>query len=369
MSDRIPFFYCHGTSYLFRMFGVPLDIDISIPLTSESDRLWYEVAGLRGETYGWDGFPANDPFPDLLDTNLFAKKRIWYPASFFAIGASIDFGRDAVLAEINALPAGTPFALGGYSQGAAVMVKVWGALSSARRADMLGAVTFGNPMRAVNHRGPIGGTWSGQMGVAGSTTGGGGSFPTSGPFGLMPSPPPNWVDFAAPDDVFTSVGLSNPFTAGWRTLIDTVLDQSLSEVTSTLLGVIGGLFMPGAGLDDAFNFFFLSPEANAPIYVVDGANNFVRYDGAGHVTYPFLPPPAANGVIPTTSIVSGGQTYLKPVGDTCYQLAARWLESLAGQWTTTPIVVPETLPASSAWATTLTITDQQASLAAWSPSF
>lgn len=369
MSDRIPFFYCHGTSYLFRMFGVPLDIDINFRINGQGGRPdWFEVPGLRGETWGWDGFPANDPFPDLLDANIFEARRIWYPASFFAIGLSIDYGRDAVLAQINALPDGMPFALGGYSQGAAVMTKVWASLSPARKANMLGAVTFGNPMRKINHRGPIGGTWSGQMGVPGSTTGGGGSFPLSGPFALMADPPPNWVDFAAPDDVFTSVGPSNSLTDAWRTLTDTILDQTFGEVTSTLLGVIGGLIGPGV-LDDALNFFFLSPEASAPNYLVDGLNNLVVYPGAGHVTYPFLPPPNADGSFTTTTVVSGGQTYLKPAADTCYQLAARWLESLAGGWATTPIIVPETPAASSAWSTTLTSVGSAASLSAWSPIF
>jgi len=358
----IPFYYCHGTAYMFRWFGVPLDIDINFAINAAgaSTTKWYEVAGVNGETYGWNGFPGTDPFPDLLDKTIWNIRRINYPAAFFPIGLSINFGRDAVLAEINNLPAGTRFALGGYSQGAAVMTGVWNELSAARRADMLGAVMFGNPRRKVNYRGPIGGTWSGQMGVPGSTTGGGGSFPTSGPFGLMTDPPATWVEFSAPNDVFTSVGPSNALTAGWRTLQDTLLDQDLGELAATLIGLL-----PGGSLAASLEYYFTGPLGTATNYLVDGANALVGYDGAGHTTYPFLPPPNADGSFTTTSVVSSGQTYLKPAADTCYQLAAKYLNGLASGFTTEPVVMPEQPAIEPSWSPTLTVAST-VQTAAWS---
>jgi len=358
--SRIPFFHCHGTAYLFRWFGVPLDVDINFVINSpgEGSGSFY-VAGLNGQKYWWDGFPANDPFPDMLDPNIWRPVRIKYPAAFFPIGLSINFGRDAVLAEINALPAGTPFALGGYSQGAAVMVSVWNSLSAARRADLLGAVMFGNPRRKVDYRGPVGGTWSGQMGVPGSNSGGGGSFPTSGPFGLMTDPPQNWLEFAAPNDIFTSVGPNNSLTDSWRTLQDTLLDQDLGELTSTLLGLFGPL-------GDAFNYYFAGPLGNAVNYFLDAEDTLSEFSGAGHTTYPFLPPPNADGTFTTTSVVSGGNTYLKPAAPTAYQVALAYLEGLAGRWSNTPVIVPEQAPSTPAWGTQLTLSGSLASGPGWS---
>lgn len=361
---RIPFYYCHGSAYFFRILNVPLGIDLNFRATGGGDR-WYEVAGLNGQTYGWSGFPGEDPFPDMLDSTVWEPVRITYPAAFFPMSLSIDQGRDAVLAKINALPAGTPFALGGYSQGAAVMVHVWNALSPARRADMLGATMFGNPRRTVNWRGPVGGTWSGAMYQPG-TTGGGGSFPATGPYARMVNPPANWADFAAPNDPITSVN-----SAIWNNLNNDLLTLSVADaaqflgllVESLLLAPLG---IPPSDLAQALEDYFLGPIPNQLNYFVDGANNLIEYAGNGHTTYPFLPPPNADGTFTTTSVVSGGNTYLKPAAPTAYQVALAYLEGLAGRWSNTPVIVPEQPPSTPAWGTQLTLSGSLASGPGWS---
>lgn len=359
--SRIPFFYCHGSAYFFRILNVPLGIDLNFRAAGGGDR-WYEVSGLNGETYGWDGFPGDDPFPDMLDSNVWEPVRITYPAAFFPMGQSIDQGRDAVLAQINKPEyAGKPFALGGYSQGAAVMVHAWNALPASRRADMLGAVMFGNPRRTVNWRGPVGGTWSGAMYQPGSTTGGGGSFPATGPYARMVNPPANWVEFAAPNDPITSVN-----DAVWNSLNNDLLTLSLIELGNLLGALAASLLGAPTPAAIALQNYFLGPIPNQLNYFVDGANNLVEYAGNGHTTYPFLPPPNADGTFTTTSVVSGGKTYLKPAAPTAYQVALAYLEGLAGRWSNTPVIVPENVPSTPAWGTELTLSGSLATGPGWS---
>lgn len=368
--SRVKFFYAHGTAYLFRWYGVPLSLNIGggteggIGAAQPAYDQQYFVPGLGGATHFWNGSVPADPFPDMLDSSVWDVVRIQYPASFFPLGLSVQAGADEVIGLINAMPAGTPFALGGYSQGAAVMASVvdemqTGSLTS-RYSDFLGGVTFGNPRRKTDWRGPVGGTWSGAMDVPGSNTGGHGSFPTTGLWPRMTDPPDTWVDFAAPGDIFTSVGNSSA-GVGWTACNDVALDLSQSHLLTYLLT---GL------LDDiatGFNYFFIENGSGGPInYFLDAISEPRSYSGYGHTIYPFLPPPNTDGSYPVTSAVVDGQTYLIPAADTCYQVALKYLSGLAGEWATTPIVVPEPAPSLAPWSTEFIPAGSPSLSAGWS---
>lgn len=322
---KVAFFYTVGTSYLINIF--PQGINRSPLFTAAPSVNRAVVAGLNGATAVWDGGPPGDPFPTLLDPNIFDCYKIGYLAASVPMNVSIDDGVSRVISAINALPAGQPFCLGGYSQGAAVMSiaarqgllpGTSGALSG-RAADFLGAVTFGNPARATNHRGPIGGTYSGAWDT-GSQTGGHGSFPTSGTYARMSSAPDNWVDFVYPNDIFTCVGDSN-------------VGQKWVEAN--------GIFLSGNPLTFLFNLlnFPVLDAVNQAFSLAGTALTMVGGDGKsigwlggnGHTAYPFLPPYGVGGIT------------------TCYQLALEWLTGLANQFAVSPILVG----ANSGWSTTL----------------
>lgn len=348
-------FYCHGTAYTFgldfeRVQGLLAPIGTT-----------FAIAGLNGVTKPWNLAVPRDPFPDLVNKDLYEVVRVIYPAATLAMGASINIGATAVINRINALPAGTPLILGGYSQGAAVMSTVLtelqtGSLTS-RYSQLLGGVMFGNPRRKVNYRGPIGGTYSGAWDVPASTTGGHGSFPTTGSFARLTSPPDSWVEFAAPGDIFTNVGDSSTGLA-WTAANDAFLDLSQSNaltyfLSGMTLSIIAAT-QTAVGLGGVVN------------NLVDAASTVFQSPGNGHVIYPFLPPPNADGSYNTTTVTSGGINYLAPVGKTCYQLALEYLEGLANDWNTVPIIVPPKVETVTGWQTILTSLGSPTLSAGWS---
>lgn len=402
---KIAFLYCTGTAYTISMFGTALAQSISgrwfwgdTEVNPGKDPQLGYVKGLRDETYSWDGEVFNDPFPFMLDQNVWEPQRIAYADSsltFFVgntlvggMGTSIDDGISKVMARINALPPGQPFALGGYSQGAAVMSGIYNELRAGsltnRYPDFIGGVMFGNPRRQVNHRGEIGGTWSGAWDVPGSTTGGHGSFPSTGNWArLSGCDGTEWIEFANPDDIITSTGDSTTGSR-WTQGNDALLGLLSSEYAGPILfqAILESLF-PGLTNDlveavqEAFSL------GNALNYLIDPTGTMGAQPGAGHVLYPHLPPPDSNGVIPsiatevTTTYNFGGSTtsvpqyrsrrgktpstgieipithtYLEPDGDTCYQLALQWLEGKAAAYATAPIILPTT--GKTGWSTTLT---------------
>lgn len=330
--SRVAFFYATGTSYLVNVLEIGFSIDVGLQirigdLISPSNRDTATVAGLDGRTAVWDCMPANDPFPYLLDPERWDATRIKYPASMIGIGASIDYGVSQTLAHIRALKPGTPFCLGGYSQGAAVMSGVYnelryGSLTS-RNSDFLGGVMFGNPRRQVNYRGPVGGTWSGAWDVAGSSTGGHGSFPVGGPYGRLSACDSRWVEFTHTDDIFSSTGDSSVGT-NWTAANDvlTGLDRSgiisyfMGGMTFSILGAVNAA-LAKAG-DNTFT---------------DAAGKTIKVGGSGHTAYPFIPP---------VGNPDGGLT--------SYQIALKFLESKAAAWATAPVGIPET---AKGWSTTL----------------
>ncbi len=371
---KVNFFYCTGTSYTWSMLengfrealnGVRYRGDIAEnPITAP--KIAY-VAGLNGKVAPWTGEVHNDPFPFLLDTAVWNPIRVAYAATSFNVlspttgtliggmGSSINDGVNKVMAQINAMPPGTPFAVGGYSQGAAVMSTIYnelrtGSLTS-RKPSFLGGVMFGNPRRQINHRGEIGGSWSGAWDVPGSNSGGHGSFPASGPYGrLTGCVNTEWIEFTAPNDIISSTGDSTTgvnWTQGNDVLINLAASQYFGQLASQALASLVGITGPMlTAITQAFNV------GNAINYLVDAVNNIGKQPGAGHVLYPALPPPASNGTIPTTSVLGAdGINYLKPNGDTCYQLALAWLEGKAQSYARAPILLPST--GSVGWSTTL----------------
>lgn len=343
------FFYCHGTA---AVFGLDFDKKLSLLFQGETEPIpgkLIQVAGLDGYKRSWDLAVTGDPFPDLLDLGRWDIQRVSYPAASLGMGVSITAGTTSVINRINDLPAGYPFALGGYSQGAAVMSSVLremqtGSLTS-RYSSFLGGVMFGSPRRMTNWRGPIGGTWSGAWDVPGSLTGGHGSFPTTGLWPRLTNPPDTWVEFAHPDDIFTAVGDST-IGAGWVAGNDSFLDLSQSNaLTYFLTGMVGDMLF-GAGQA-------ISLGGRQETYT-DAVGESFTYGGAGHTAYPFRPPVNADGTAGT--------------GGTAYQLAVQYLNGLAGEWATAPIVVPESPPKVAGWQPTLLSAGSPSLSAGWSTS-
>ena len=415
MSKKIAFLYCTGTAYTISMFGTALAQSVATGrwywgddvINPGADPQMGYTAGLNGKLYPWNGEVFQDPFPYMLDLDIWEPQRIAYADSSVTflvgdtlvggMGASINDGVTKVLARINALAPGTPFAIGGYSQGAAVMSQIYnelrtGSLTS-RYPEFLGGVMFGNPRRQVNHRGEIGGTWSGAWDVPGSTTGGHGSFPAAGPWArLTGCDGTEWIEFAAPNDIITATGDSDTGLK-WTQGNDALLGLLSSQYAGPILleAVVDTLF-PWLNFDQTITAistaFAVAEEKN---YLIDPTGTVGSYSGAGHVIYPHLPPPNASGVIPTvsqevtTTFTLGGaststlgtpvyatrvrrgkvpatfatteyemtQTYLKapPDTDTCYQLALKWLEAKAAEYVTAPILLPPTR--ATGWSTTL----------------
>lgn len=336
---KVVFLYTVGTSYLTAQMAKAADLAPTVPGSGDQAL----VAGLNGVTALWGGGPPADPFASLLDPNIFDAKKLFYPAAGLGMGASIDAGIQNVINEINNLPAGQKFCLGGYSQGAAVMSGVYNELRSgsltSRNADMIGAVMFGNPRRQVNYRGDpaVGGTWSGGFNVPGSTTGGHGSFPATGPYArLSGCEQSRWIEFAAPGDIITAVSttggniieqnIGNDWVAGNNVFLGSA---SLQQWATYLLGT---------GAIIASSLIAIGT-ATVAIPMTDAAGKVFNWlPGNGHTTYAWVPP------------VGNPQGAL-----TAYQCALAFLTAKANEYATAPILLPSTPTSttSAGWSTTL----------------
>lgn len=352
------FYYANGTAWTWNYLGIQWDQSFSggsvfgnsVGLRVEPNPV--NVKGLDGETFYWDSYIPNDPFPQLLDNNLWQFQRVPYPAQILFMGPSIEIGVNWVIDQILATPVGTPFALGGYSQGAAVMSRVYnecrqGRLAN-RRADLRAMVTFGNPMREVNHTFPLSSGYSGAGDVENSTRDGHGTFPA-----MADIPPSNlyvrrfarlqntedlvW-DFTMPAEVISGVGSSDEgkFLQQWTLagLSENPISAAFSILEAfALWNTIGTQPIPGA-IQDA---------VTGVIKVVDAVTGaLIPQTGGGHVMYPFYPPPNADGSIPAS-------------GDTCYQIAAKYLNTVGARIydERNPVVVAPTSRAALSWFTSL----------------
>jgi hypothetical protein len=327
------FYYSNGTAFLTNFFGREV-----LPTGGGLD---LKVKGVNGEYYSWDGAPSTDPFGSLLSTTLWQSVRVPYPASVVGMLTSIRLGVEWVVSQVLAEPPGTPFAVGGYSQGACVAAGVvnecrQGRLSS-RAADLRACITFGSPVREVNHTFPGSSGYSGAGDIAGSTRGGHGLFPAN--FRMQNTPSYMW-DFVMPNEIITGIGDSpnGLFMQNWTggaitpllTLIPTL---ALAPSFLALVGPIG--VAPASVASNAGNL--------AQFLVTNAVTGVTQaFDGGGHTMYPFFPPPNADGTIPAS-------------GDTCYQIAARYLNSVGAQIydQMNPTVPAPTTPPTLQWFSSL----------------
>lgn len=309
------FFWANGTSYIINLWDLHW-----FPTSGLGNKKSVTIKGINGQSAVWNGNVANDPFPGLVDPSAWNVVKVSYPAAIFpAFGTngSITKGVAAVVKGINALPKGTPFALGGYSQGAVVMSLILkqmlsGSLTS-RYADFKGAVMYGNPCRLVDdiwpaHNGLAGGSFSGAWDNPGSTTGGGGCFPA--PYRLT-STPDEWFEFSG----------------GRLNNHDPVTSNSTSGVGGDFIALNGELLDNGLGvlLELPFHLNWLTALNNLP-------------SGEGHGSYPHQAPPGYSSSDPTS-----------------YQIGLGYLESIAKELAVAPIILPTTTTTTTTpgWSTTL----------------
>lgn len=323
---RPTFYYANGTAVAANFFGFVVG-----PIGGGGD---FHVKGVNGEFFEWDGAVATDPFPQLLDSVLWQWKRVPYPASALDIGTSIKQGVDWVVNDILSNTTG-PFALGGYSQGAAVMSKVYDECRQGRlverRADLRAIVNFGNPMRETGKTFKGSSGYAGAFDVPNSTTGSHGCFPVR-----LQNTEEFVYEFVMPNEVITAVGDSN---AGklWVTAAGKLLANDLIGALLDVLSNASGFFgLGGTTVADLVGSAAGAVTATDPYTLAN-----LSLTGGGHVLYPFMPPPNADG--------SAGS------GDTCYQIAAKYLNAVGAQIYAqiNPSVPIATGPPSYAWFSSL----------------
>lgn len=346
------FYYANGTAVAANFFGFEVG-----PIGGGSD---FHVEGVNGEFYSWDGAVATDPFPQMLDTSLWQWKRVPYPASALDIGTSIKQGVDWTIAEILDTPG--PFALGGYSQGAAVMSNVYNECRQGRlvdrRQDLRAIVNFGNPMREKGKTFKGSSGYAGAFDIAGSTTGSHGCFPVR-----LQNTEDFVYEFTMPNEVITGVGDSNAgklFVSAAGKLLSNDLAGALLDVMAATEGSALSLINLATSLLNGIASFVGVPAANllplgqtvaslvgaaaGTVSVVDPyTNGTISLSGGGHVRYPFDPPPNSDG--------SDGS------GDTCYQIAVKYLNQVGAQIyaQANPTIPVPTTPVTYSWFSSLPV--------------
>lgn len=298
--SRPVFFYATGTAYITSLISTGGLIAIG----GQEDLI--TVPGYRGRDGFWNGRITDDVFPAMLDPDRWEARKITYPASIFPFNASINAGVAKTVLAISRLPKGTKFALGGTSQGAAVMSLVLknhlqtSSTISARLADMVGAVMFGNPCRQVNKTWPAfgtyaGGSFSGSFDVANSTTGGHGCFPSS--FRIT-NTPANWFEFVGNRvnlvDIVTCVSSNSTNGNNFQAAAGDLLSLEAGAIVSVLL-------------------------SSAKTAAVTAA---LAVGAAGHIGYPLLPPPNYASNAPTS-----------------YQIALEYLDGIGRDLNPAPVVI------------------------------
>lgn len=321
------FYYACGTNYIWNTPGLVLPMFPPEPIS---------IKALDGKTIQWDGSIPNDPFPRLLEPTLWNYERVQYPAQLLWAGMSVEAGVDYIISRVTQTPVGTPFAVGGYSQGAGVASRIYnecrqGRLAD-RRADLRAVVTFGNVMREQGHTFPNSSGYSGACDVPGDTRNGHGVAPTwesDDYFGMLTSPFIQrfarlrntedlvW-DFTMPNEVASGMGSSTYESLTLQNLFgDALRLVPLGLAVSLPAAVLTGVFTKLNEWSTAP--FGVPQDENFVVQVIDAVTGAVGYrSGGGHVMYPFYPPPNSDGSIPTS-------------GDTCYQLAAKYLNTVGAR--------------------------------------
>ena len=153
----------------------------------------------------WDGTAKGDPFPLLIDPSRWEVRRVGWEDRHGTVHNAVNRGVDEVVARIKAPAPGTKFGLGGWSMGALVMSLVYNEIRfgelTDRKPDLVCGITFGNPMRTVNHTWP-GSRYSGGWDIKGSTVRATACSHWNRAWWL---PDNFWWDFANMDDVVTAV--------------------------------------------------------------------------------------------------------------------------------------------------------------------
>lgn len=349
MTDRPIFYYATGTaftpSYSLNLKGLQVDY---FPIGADGPLLY--VPGLNGRIAPFTGGITNDPFPVLMNPDLWQAIKVPYLASAFPMDQSIAGGVEWIVAEVKKLTPGAPWAVGGTSQGAAVASRIYNEVRTGRltthASGFLTGCCFGNPMRQVNFTNPWS-SYSGAFDVPGSTTGGHGSFPAS--YRLTGCSQSNWIEFTNPAEVIAGVG-DSPVGAWWQAsngafLLQTIVTPGspgsfLFNAATFLLGV--GSSLLAQGLPFLPNFLSVidqntnpaSPTYVGPGPVTDPLGSVFQLPGGGHTVYAAKPPFGYAGT------------------ETAYQLAFKYLDSLALAWATSPSVLPPTSSVAG-WSTTL----------------
>ena len=281
------FFYANGTTTQLDVLGhiVGLNGDgvmfaSTFPQTIPS---WNGTTLIYTQPHGL----FDDPFPLLLDPSIWDFQRVSYPAAIFPMNASVNAGVTDLINKINSHSG--PFALGGYSQGAITTSIVlneirYGTLNH-RLNDLIAGITFGNPLREVNHAWP-GAKTNGSWDVVNSTTGGHGCMPVSQ---RLTNTPDWWWDFAEPNDIIASTGDSGIGLA-W---------QGGAGLFSGLNSLLGG---------DLFSVLNLLN----PIFLIQGLQALSAVGSVGHMSYPVSPPFGYPADSPTAYLIAA--KHLNDVG-------------------------------------------------------
>lgn len=338
MSERPIFYYAQGTTYMFRVLGeqgVQIGNDGSgiflfgRPIVEPQIISETHVKGLDGETFYWNGYLNNDPFPLLLDEELWEYKRVPYPATALWAGPSVEFGVEWIIEDILKKPVGTPFGCGGYSQGAAVMSRLYqecrvGRLRD-RRADFRACVTWGNPMREQGHTWPGSSGYSGACDIPGDNTSGAGIFPSYSDIDWASPYISRFVRLQNTEDLFWDFTMTNEVVSGFGFSDDGKAVRTFTRDGLRLmpLGAFASFVAASEALSRGGKTPATAPQGTDPdspnfgVYkVIDPVNGNVSYwPGGGHIMYPFSPPPNADGTIPSS-------------GDTCYQIGAKYLRTV-----------------------------------------
>lgn len=257
------FFYATGTAYILDLFGKGVG-----QIGGGGN---FAVHGLDDQVFYWDGAPTNDPFWKMVDSSLWNAKKIEFADAALPMNVSIAEGVQRTIDMINDTPGA--FVLGGYSQGAAVMSRVYDEIRSGslrhRRADLLAGVTFGNPCREAGHlwpgAEPVGG-WDDPDNLLSH-----GCFPLSM---RLKNTEDLWWDFANENEVITSV-IDSVTGLDWVSLV--------------------GVFISGFQGND-IAAFIASQLSQLRLNVLGDVINLLTQEiggvGAeGHVNYPLEPPP------------------------------------------------------------------------------
>lgn len=176
----------------------------------------FEMTG----TYASNG-PATPPlYANNLDPTYFSYVPVSYQADLYPMSASITQGVTSLVNAINARPG--PFILVGYSRGAAIISNVYDLIRtgslSARRSNLLGALSFGNPRRQA-----------GAIFPGGTDPGGHGVLSTS----LLTNTESLWWEFATAGDIISAVGND---TTGQN--ISTIMGLLVANYAGTMSGVL-----------------------------------------------------------------------------------------------------------------------------------